>query len=62
MKTFFGDKKYAYSYIRLNIIKKRLTILCLSGFELYSRWVTLELEIWIASGLTTWNFIYHSTE
>ena len=36
MKNFKG-KKYAYIY-RLNT-KIRLIMLCLSGFELYSRWV-----------------------
>ena len=39
MKKFLGDKKYAYIY-RLNT-KIPLTMLCLSGFELYSRWVPL---------------------
>ena len=38
-KKFLGDKKYAYIYC-LNT-KIRLTMLCLSGFELYSRWVPL---------------------
>ena len=38
MKNFSG-LKYAYIY-RLNT-KIRLTILSLSGFELYSRWVPL---------------------
>ena len=40
MKNFWG-KKYAYIY-RLNT-KIRLTMLFLSGFELYSRWVPLTL-------------------
>ena len=35
MKKFFSGQKYAYIY-RLNT-KTRLTMLCLSGFELYSR-------------------------
>ena len=39
MKVFFRGYKYAYIY-RLNT-KIRLTMLCLSGFELYSRWVPL---------------------
>ena len=38
MKIFRGSK-YAYIY-RLNA-KTRLTMLCLSGFELCSRWVPL---------------------
>ena len=38
MKIFRGYK-YAYIY-RLNS-KIRSTMLCLSGFELYSRWVPL---------------------
>ena len=40
MKNFQGI--YAHIY-RLNT-KIRLTILCLSGFELYSRWVPLFIE------------------
>ena len=36
MKNFW-EQKYAYIYL-LNT-KIRLTMLCLSGFELYSRWV-----------------------
>ena len=40
MKIFRGYK-YAYIY-RLNT-EIRLTMLCLSGFELYSRWVPLIL-------------------
>ena len=36
-EKFLGDKKYAYIY-HLNS-KIRLTMLCLSGFELYSGWV-----------------------
>ena len=39
MKNFQG-KKYTYIY-RLNT-KIRLTMLCLSGCELYSRWVPLK--------------------
>ena len=39
MKNFFRGQKYAYIYC-LNT-KIRLTMLCLSGFELYSRWVPL---------------------
>ena len=35
--------KYAYIY-HLNT-KIRLTILCLSGFELYSRWVPLKIGL-----------------
>ena len=35
----FGILRYAYIY-RFNT-KIRLTMLCLSGFELYSRWVPL---------------------
>ena len=36
------SEEYAYIY-RLNT-KIRLTMLCLSGFELYSRWVPLSLH------------------
>ena len=36
----FGGINYVYIY-RLNT-KIRLTMLCLSGFELYSRWVPLK--------------------
>ena len=39
MENFKGIK-YAYMY-RLNT-KIRSTMLCLSGFELYSRWLSLE--------------------
>ena len=35
----FRGQKYAHIY-RLNT-KTRVTMLCLSGFELYSRWVPL---------------------
>ena len=38
MKNFYGIKICLYD--RLNT-KIRLTMLCLSGFELYSRWVPL---------------------
>ena len=38
-ENFLGDKKYAYIN-RLNT-KIRSTMLCLSGFKLYSRWVPL---------------------
>ena len=38
-EKFLGDKKYAYIY-RLNT-KVRSTMLCLCGFEIYSRWVPL---------------------
>ena len=41
MKNFQG-KKYTYIY-RLNT-KIRLTMLCLSGFELYSRWLPLKSQ------------------
>ena len=43
-EKFLGDKIYAYIY-RLNT-KIRLTMLCLSGFELYSRWVPLLNSRW----------------
>ena len=38
MKNFRGQK---YAYIFCLNTKIRLTMLCLSGFELYSRWVPL---------------------
>ena len=34
-----------YIYIYRLITKIRLTMLCLSGFELYSRWVPLKLDL-----------------
>ena len=39
MKIFRGQK---YGYIYSLNTKIRLTMLCLSGFELYSRWLPLE--------------------
>ena len=43
MKNFWGIK--ICLYLPLNT-KIRLTLLCLSGFELYSRWVPLTLLLW----------------
>ena len=47
-ENFLGDKKYAYIN-RLNT-KIRSTMLCLSGFKLYSRWVPLTYSF-----ITRWN-------
>ena len=44
MKNFKGIKICLYIY-RLNT-KIRSSMLCLSGFELYSRWVPLEEAKW----------------
>ena len=43
MKIFLGDKNMLIFIYRLNT-KIRLTMLCFSGFELYSRWVPLHNE------------------
>ena len=45
-------KKNAYIY-RLNYTKIRLTMLCLSGFELYSCWVPL--NFFPAPSNSPWN-------